>query len=53
MASPSSSSRQTGRPQTPVLPTAVLTWQAGDTIPLGADKTLRVIETRFADEDPS
>jgi hypothetical protein len=36
----------------PVLHTAVPTWQAGDTIPLGADRTLRVIETRFEDEDP-
>jgi hypothetical protein len=27
-------------------------WSAGDTIPLGADRTLRVIETRFADNDP-
>jgi hypothetical protein len=29
----------------PVLHTAVPTWQAGDTIPLGADRMLRVIET--------
>jgi hypothetical protein len=36
----------------PVLHTAVPTWQAGDTIPLGADRTLRVIETRLADEEP-
>ena len=38
----------------PVLHTAVPTWRAGDTSPLGADRTLRVIETRFerADEDP-
>jgi hypothetical protein len=36
----------------PVLHTAVPTWHAGDTIPLGADRTLRVIEARFADEKP-
>ena len=38
----------------PVLHTAVPTRQAGNTIPLGRDRTLRVIETRFerADEDP-
>jgi hypothetical protein len=36
----------------PVLHTAVPTWQAGDTIPLGADRMLRVIETRFAGEEP-
>ncbi len=36
----------------PVLHTAVPTWHAGDTIPLAASKTLRVIETRFVDEDP-
>jgi hypothetical protein len=36
----------------PVLHTAVSTWQAGDTIPLGAGGTLRVIETRFTDEEP-
>jgi hypothetical protein len=36
-----------------VLHTAVPTWQAGDTIPLGAGRALRVIETRFEDpEDP-
>ena len=35
----------------PVLHTAVPTWQAGDTIPLGKDRTLRVIETRFEDEE--
>ena len=28
----------------PVLHTAVPNWQAGDTIPLGADRMLRVIE---------
>jgi hypothetical protein len=36
----------------PVLHTAVPTWHAGDTIPLGPGRTLRVIETRFADEEP-
>jgi hypothetical protein len=36
----------------PTLHTAVPNWQAGDTIPLGADRILRVVETRFADDDP-
>jgi hypothetical protein len=36
----------------PVLQTAVPNWSPGDTIPLGADRTLRVIETRFVDDDP-
>jgi hypothetical protein len=36
----------------PVLRTAVPNWQAGDTIPLGADRILRVVETRFVDDDP-
>jgi hypothetical protein len=36
----------------PVLHTAVPNWQAGDTIPLGADRILRVVETRFVDDDP-
>jgi hypothetical protein len=35
----------------PTLHTAVPTWHAGDTIPLGAGRTLRVIATRFADEE--
>jgi hypothetical protein len=35
-----------------VLHTAVPNWAAGDTIPLGADRTLRVLETRFEDDDP-
>jgi hypothetical protein len=35
----------------PVLHTAVPTWRAGETIPLGAGRALRVIETRFADEE--
>jgi hypothetical protein len=30
----------------PTLHTAVPNWQAGDTIPLGRDKTLRVIDVR-------
>ena len=30
----------------PILHTAVPNWQAGDTIPLGRDKTLRVIDAR-------
>jgi hypothetical protein len=36
----------------PVLHTAVPNWSAGDTIPLDADKMLRVIETRFIDGEP-
>jgi hypothetical protein len=36
----------------PVLHAAVPTWNAGDTIPLGRDRILRVIETRFENEDP-
>ena len=35
----------------PVLHTAVPTWRVGDTIPLGRDNALRVIETRFAEND--
>jgi hypothetical protein len=36
-----------GTPAEPaVLQTAVPNWQAGDTIPLGADTALRVVETR-------
>lgn len=30
----------------PILHTAVPNWQAGDTVPLGADRMLRVIEIR-------
>jgi hypothetical protein len=30
----------------PTLETAVPTWRIGDTIPLGRDKVLRVIDTR-------
>jgi hypothetical protein len=36
----------------PVLHTAIPTWHAGDTIPLGAGRILRVVETRFAGEEP-
>jgi hypothetical protein len=39
----------------PVLHTAVPNWSAGDTIPLGRDKTLLVIEIRpgsSADDNP-
>jgi len=35
----------------PVLHTAVPNWQAGDTITLGADQMLRVVETRFVDDE--
>jgi hypothetical protein len=39
----------------PTLDTAVPNWRAGDTIPLGQDKMLRVIDSRPGqepDEDP-
>jgi hypothetical protein len=39
----------------PTFRTAVPTWSPGDTIPLGRDRTLRVVETRRGpepDEDP-
>ena len=38
----------------PVLQTAVPNWSAGDTIPLSAEKTLRVVDVRSstADENP-
>ncbi len=39
----------------PTLDTAVPNWRAGDTIPLGQDKVLRVIDSRPGqepDEDP-
>jgi hypothetical protein len=36
----------------PVLHTAAPNWQAGDTIPLAADRMLRVVEMRFVDDDP-
>jgi hypothetical protein len=35
----------------PTLQTAVPNWQAGDTIPLGADKMLRVVAIRDDDAD--
>jgi hypothetical protein len=35
----------------PVLHTAVPNWHAGDTIPLGAERMLRVVETRSVDEE--
>ena len=38
------------RKQPPVLQTAVPNWTAGDTIPLGRDRTLRVIEVRSGAE---
>jgi hypothetical protein len=45
--------REDGTPaDPPVLHTAVSNWSAGDTIPLGADRMLRVVETRFAGEEP-
>jgi len=39
----------------PVLHTAVPTWHVGDTIPLGRDRSLRVVEVlpgKEPDEDP-
>jgi hypothetical protein len=43
---------QDGTPaEPPVLHTAVPNWHEGDTIPLGADRMLRVTETRFEDEE--
>jgi hypothetical protein len=36
----------------PELHTAVPNWSAGDTFPLDADRTLRVVETRFAGDEP-
>ena len=35
----------------PVLHTVAPTWSEGDTIPLGADRMLRVVETRFVNEE--
>ena len=35
----------------PLFKTAVPTWQAGDTIPLGAGRMLRVIDTRNGELD--
>ena len=40
-----------GTPADPILHTAVPNWAPGDTIPLSADRMLRVVETRFVDED--
>jgi hypothetical protein len=34
----------------PTFHTVVPTWRPGDTIPLGADRTLRVIDTRPASD---
>jgi hypothetical protein len=34
----------------PTLDTAVPTWRAGDTIPLGRDRMLRVVATRPGEE---
>jgi hypothetical protein len=34
----------------PTLKTAVPDWRPGDTIPLGADRSLRVLETRASSE---
>jgi hypothetical protein len=36
----------------PLLHTAVPNSQAGNRIPLGAARTLRVVESRFVDDDP-
>jgi hypothetical protein len=39
--------KEDGTPADPrVLHTAVTTWNPGDTIPLGRDRTLRVVEIR-------
>ena len=35
----------------PVLHTAVPNWAPGDTIPLGADRMLCVVETRFTEDE--
>ena len=39
------------RPTPPALRTAVPTWNPGEAIPLGRDRTLRVIETRPGEPD--
>ena len=48
--------REDGTPaDPPTLRTAVPNWSAGDTIPLGRDRTLRVVEIRpgsDAEDDP-
>jgi hypothetical protein len=41
------------RAEPPTLKTAVPNWSAGDTIPLGRDKTLRVVEVRLGGDDES
>jgi hypothetical protein len=44
--------REDGTPaDPPTLRAAVPTWNAGDTIPLGRDRTLRVVEVRPAERD--
>jgi hypothetical protein len=35
----------------PTLHTAVPNWRPGDTIPLGADRTLRVVEIRTEEDE--
>jgi hypothetical protein len=35
----------------PTLPTGVYVWRPGDTIPMGATRTLRVVEVRHDDPD--
>jgi hypothetical protein len=37
----------------PILDTATPTWRIGDTIPLGRDRILRVIDVRQESEDES
>jgi hypothetical protein len=53
---PTGSSLEDGTPaDPPTFRSAVLTWKAGDTIPLGRDRTLRVVAVRpgqEAYEDP-
>src|SRR6266540_4096330 len=50
-ADPSASKTEDGTPaDPPVLHTAVPTWQAGDTIPLDGDRTLRVAEARLGSD---
>jgi hypothetical protein len=46
--------REDGTPaEPPTLKTAVPNWSAGDTIPLGRDKTLRVVEVQLGGDDES
>jgi hypothetical protein len=41
-----------GKPaEPPTLRSAVPNWRPGDTIPLGADRTLRVVEVRSEGDD--